>query len=158
MAALQGAWLRSQPRQPKEGLTIVSDSRDLIDKTDALLGRYRGNIKSNPESDFPVLTDIYSPRPLATENSASGVTGTSDIQAANYLDSREVREDLLVDEVLRLLAPHIDAALGDPLRERLDEHLRRALSALTGQVRIDIETLVRVAVSQAVDRALSEKK
>jgi len=139
----------------------VSDSRDLIDKTDALLGRYRGNSKSNPESDFPVLTDIYKQGQLPgspPQGSASGVPGKGCIPTANLSDSRELREAMLVDEILRLLAPHIDEALGDPLRERLDEHLRRALAALTGQVRIDIEALVRVAVSQAVNRAFSEKK
>ena len=139
----------------------MSDSRDLIDKTDALLGRYRGNSKSNPESDFPVLTDIYSQGQIPgspPQGSASSVPGTGGIPTANLSDSRELREAMLVDEVLRLLAPHIDEALGDPLRERLDEHLRRALAALTGQVRIDIEALVKAAVSQAVDRAFSEKK
>lgn len=139
----------------------MSDSRDLIDKTDALLGRYRGNSKSNPESDFPVLTDIYNQGQIPgspPQASANGVPGKGGIPAANLSDSRELREAMLVDEVLRLLAPHIDEALGDPLKERLDEHLRRALAALTVQVRIDIEALVRVAVSQAVDRAFSEKK
>ena len=139
----------------------MSDSRDLIDKTDALLGRYRGNAISNPESDFPLLTDIYDQPKSAyspPEGSAGGVAGNGGIPAANHPDSPEFREALLVDEVLRLLAPHIDEALGEPMRARLDEHLRRALAALTGQVRIDIETLVRVAVSHAVDRALSEKK
>ena len=135
----------------------MSDSRDLIDKTDALLGRYRGNTKSNPEDDFPVLTDIFDQRRLPV-SPPGGSDGENGIAAANHLDSRELDETLLVDEVLRLLAPHIEEALGDPLQERLDESLRRALAALTGQVRIDIEKLVRVAVSQAVDRALSEKK
>ena len=135
----------------------MSDSRDLIDKTDALLGRYRGNTKSNPESDFPVLTDIFDQRQLPI-SPPEGSTSKSGISTANHIDSRELHEAWLVDEVLRLLAPHIEEALGDPLRERLDEYLRTALAALTGQVRIDIEKLVRVAVSQAVDRALSEKE
>ena len=135
----------------------MSDSRDLIDKTDALLGRYRGNTKSNPEGDFPVLTDIVDQRQLPI-SPPEGSTGKNGISTANHIDSRELHEAWLVDEVLRLLAPHIEEALGDPLRERLDECLRTALAALTGQVRIDIEKLVRVAVSQAVDRALSEKE
>lgn len=139
----------------------MSDSRDLIDKTDALLGRYRGNAKPDPESDFPVLTDVYEQRQSPDsppEAAARGFAGKVDIAAAHPLDSRELREELLANEVLRQLVPYIEEALGDPLRERLDEHLRRALAALTGQVRIDIETLVRQAVSQAVDRVLSEKK
>ena len=139
----------------------MSDPRDLIDKTDALLGRYRGAPKTAPEIDFPVLTEVYDHRaapPSAPEVMASASTGNNAMPPAHAAESNAYREDLLVEDVLRRLAPHIDEALGLPLKERLDEHLRRALSALTGQVRIDIETLVRAAVSEAVDRALAERK
>ena len=143
----------------------MSDSRDLIDKTDALLGRYRGAQKSIAETDFPVLTEVFevavpaaAPAPASTP--APAPTAPMTAVARPPLQTAEppqFREDQLVEEVLRRLAPHIDEALGTPLKERLDEHLRRALTALTGQVRIDIETLVRVAVSEAVDRAMAEK-
>jgi hypothetical protein len=135
----------------------VSDSRDLIDKTDALLGRYRGNTRAIPESDFPLLTDVYDQSQLPI-SPPEGFAEKGGIPASTGIDPRELREAVLVDEILRLLAPHIEEALGDPLRDRLDECLRRALAALTEQVRIDIETLVRDAVSQAVDRATAEKR
>lgn len=128
----------------------------LIDKTDALLSRYRGAVNTNPDVDFPVLTEIYFPaatRSAITNTVADAVVPDSD---RHLFTDRPAMEDRIVQSVLKNLAPHIDAALGAPLKERLDEHLRRVLSALTGQVRIDIETLVRIAVTQAVDQALSE--
>jgi len=137
----------------------VSDARDLIEKTDALLGRYRGNSRFGPESDFPVLTDIYPQGPISgspAENSVVRKTGSDDKQAEQSTESPDFREDQLVAEVLRQLASHIDEVLGDPLRERIEEHLRNTLTTLTGQVQIDIENLVRVAVSQAVNRVISK--
>ena len=138
----------------------MNDSPDLIDKTDALLSRYRGNPISNQESDFPILTDIYDHHPLPVSPTISSVgdtTGTGENPTVEYSDSLKIREKLVVDEVLRKLAPHIDEVLGDPLRVRLDEQLRNTLTALTHQVHIDIETLVKAAVSQAVDHVVSKK-
>ncbi len=138
----------------------MSDARDLIDKTDALLSRYRGNSRFGLESDFPVLTEVYPQREVSESPSGiavSGNTGISEGPTGALPESPDFRVDLLVAEILRQLAPHIDEVLGEPLKERLEEHLRNALPALTEQVRIDIKNLVRVAVSQAVIGAGSKK-
>jgi hypothetical protein len=139
----------------------VSDSPDLIDKTDALLSRYRGNPKAGLESDFPVLTDVYSqPRSPGSPGdiAINRTTGTVENPAATIPDPLAPPEKLLVAEVLHQLAPYLGEMLGGPLRERLDEHLRVALTGFTSQLQIDVNTLVREAVAQAIDRVVSERK
>jgi len=134
----------------------VSDSNHLLDKTDALLGRYRGGANPAADADFPVLTEIVS---------APGIDPVG-LAAADFMESPRpevpaaagLPDDHLLQEVMRVLAPRIDEILGDPLKERLEDHLRSALQPLADQVRIDIEAMVRIAVSRAVEQVLSEKK
>jgi hypothetical protein len=133
----------------------VSDSDDILGKTDALLGRYRGAVKPAPDSDFPVLTEVIGEADLnagafpAEEVIPPRIQGT-------VADS--LSEDRILEEVLRALAPRIDEILGDPLKERLEDHVRNALQTLTDQMRLDVEALVRIAVSRAVEQVLSDKK
>lgn len=133
----------------------MSDPDDLLGKTDALLGRYRG-ARPSGEADFPVLTEVVSDPaagPAATFADAPDIA-----PAIGHAAVEAPPQDRLLQEVMLALAPKIEEILGDPLRERLEEHLRSTLQTLAGQVRIDLEALVRIAVSQAVERVLSEKK
>lgn len=139
----------------------MSDSPDLIDKTDALLSRYRGTPKASADSDFPVLTDVYCQTQaveLLPDVTVNGTTTAAENSVTSFPDSGAARADLLVQEIMHRLAPLLDEALGEPLRERIDQHLRVALSSLSNQIRIEIETLVRDSVTRAVDRVASERR
>lgn len=134
----------------------MSDSNDLLDKTDALLGRYRGGASHAVDGDFPVLTEIVSAQGIDPDDHAT--TDFTESPTPEVLPAASVPDDHLLQEVMRVLAPRIDEILGEPLKERLEDHLRSALQPLAGQVRIDIEAMVRIAVSRAVEQVLSEKK
>ena len=143
----------------------MSDSRDLIDKTDALLGRYRGAQKSIAETDFPVLTEVFevavpaaAPAPASTP--APAPTAPMTAVARPPLQTAEppqFREDQLVEEVLRRLAPHIDEALGTPLKERLDEHLRAADLVITGEGSLDRSSLMGKGPGEIAIRCRARK-
>jgi hypothetical protein len=134
----------------------VNDSDDLLDKTDALLGRYRGGSNHAPDADFPVLTEIVAAPGI--EATGFPVMEVMPPQAPKIPAAGNWQDDHLLQEVMRALEPRIEEILGDPLKERLEDHLRPLLDTLTSQIRIDIETLVRIAVSRAVEQVLSEKK
>jgi hypothetical protein len=132
----------------------VSDPDDILGKTDALLGRYRGGVKPATEGDFPVLTEVIGEADLAAGALAADDVIARRIQGAGV---EGVSDDRILQEVLRALAPRIDEILGDPLKERLEDHVRNMLQTLTDQMRMDVEALVRIAVSRAVEQVLSEK-
>jgi hypothetical protein len=134
----------------------VSDSGDLLDKTDALLGRYRGSVKPVLEADFPVLTDI-----IAESESAIGIAEVDSVIAPptqSPASADDLSEDRILQEVMLALAPRIESVLGDSMKERLEEHVRVTLQTLSEQLRLDVEAQVRIAVSRAVEQVLSDKQ
>src|SRR5258708_26199460 len=56
-------------------------------------------------------------------------------------------ERRLKQGILDAIGPHIAKFVEEPLRARLDAHLQRTLTALSAQVKTDIETLIRDAVA-----------
>lgn len=134
----------------------MSESGDLLDKADALLGRYRGGVKPAVETDFPVLTEI-----VGESGRDVGISGMEEViapptQRPGSVD--DISEDRILREVMLALAPRIESVLGDSMKERLEEHVRSMLQTLSDQLRLDIETLVRIAVSRAIEELLPDKK
>lgn len=95
-------------------------------------------------ADLPVLTEVVELAPPA-----SGIEGGS----LSPQDRRQLEEQLR-QRILSSIEPYLASFLDEPLRVRLEDHLRRALSALTSQVKADIDMLVQDAVSRAVKQAL----
>jgi hypothetical protein len=121
----------------------MSDPDDnLLGKADAFLKRYRTTAKPGKD-EVPVLTEVVtepgaSPAPAA---SATGLAG-ADLEALE----KRLRQSLL-DGV----GPYLKDFLEEPLRARIEDHLRRILAGLTEQIKADIDTLVRDAVARAVE-------
>ncbi len=116
----------------------MSDSKDIIEKTDAFLKRYHPSPKAKQE-DIPVLTDVVTePSPPAVE-----ATQPSTPQATPAKS--------LVDAAI----PRVIAALEGPLKQHIETHLGRVLPALTEQIRRDIEALVRETVARAVEQEIA---
>jgi hypothetical protein len=126
----------------------VSDPKDLLEKTDAFLKRYHPSPKAE-RADIPVLTDVVTePGPaLPTEGTAAesnaGVTAHPDF------------DPKLVKSLLDAIGPRVATILEQPLRERIEAHLKRALPALAEQIKLEIETLVREAVTRAIEQEIA---
>ena len=133
----------------------MSDSGDLLDKADALLGRYRGGVKSNIENDFPVLIEIVGE--FESDIGISHMDSTIAPPPQMPAPADDFSEDRILRDAMLALAPRIEAVLGDTMKERLEEHVRITLQTLSEQLRLDIETLVRIAVSRAIEDLLSDK-
>jgi hypothetical protein len=121
----------------------MSDSRDLFEKADALLGRYRG--ENRPDADFPVLTEVVEVLPAPGE-------GTRDRARMGEQQVEQLRARLL-----EKLQPDIEALVSSALeaaRPAVEEQLRVAASALLAQAESDVRARVREIVDQAVRETL----
>jgi len=121
----------------------VSDSDDLVRKTDAFLSRYRPSAIP-AQDDFPVLTEAVSSTAMAP---------FVDARTAGRLTETELREieQRLRQHLLDAIGPYVENSIEESLRVRLESHLQRALAAFTDQVRADVETLVHDAVARAIE-------
>ncbi|HEY7675408.1 MAG TPA: hypothetical protein VH867_09355 [Burkholderiales bacterium] len=126
----------------------MSDSKDLVEKADAFLKRYHPAPTSARE-DVPVLTEVVaeatpSPPPAgSTASTAPAKTQLTDLE-------QKLRQSLL-----DAIAPRVASILEEPLRIRVEAHLKRALPALADQIKLDIEALVRDAVARAVEQEVA---
>jgi hypothetical protein len=125
----------------------VSDSDDLVKKTDAFLSRYRPSTVP-AQSDFPVLTEAVGNITRAP---------SMDARTATRLTETEFQEieQKLRQQLLDAIGPYVENFLEESLRVRVESHLQRALAVFTNQVRADIETLVHDAVARAIELEIS---
>jgi hypothetical protein len=120
----------------------MSDPDDnLLGKADAFLKRYRSSAK--PEKDeVPVLTEIVAdPAAPSSPPAPAGAEGSE----------LEALEKRLRQSLLDAVGPYLTDFLEEPLRARIEDHLRRTLADLAKQLKADIDTLVRDAVARAVE-------
>ena len=130
----------------------MSDSDDLLGKADAFLKRYRPS--GTARSDVPVLTEIIAE---AAATPAHPPSGTAAQRASTGSDLLEL-EQRLKQSILDAIGPHIAKFVEEPLRARLDAHLQSALTALSAQVKTDIETMIRDAVARAVELEIARAR
>jgi hypothetical protein len=124
----------------------MSDSDDLLGKADAFLKRYHPS-SAAAQGDVPVLTEVVAEPAAAQAQPPSGTPAQGGSTGGELLEL----EKRLKQSILDAIGPHIAKFVEEPLRARLDAHLQRALSALSSQVKTDIETLIRDAVARAVE-------
>lgn len=125
----------------------MSDPKDVVEKADAFLKRYHP-AATTARDDVPVLTEI-----VAEPRSAlppSGATTPSQSAKTQLTDLEQKLRQSLLDAI----APRVASILEEPLRLRVEAHLKRALPALADQIKSDIEVLVREAVSRAVEQEI----
>jgi hypothetical protein len=111
----------------------MSDPKDIVDKADAFLGRYRSG-------DVPVLTDVVGgpdAPPPAAESAGPATAPLSEPQL------REI-ERQVTQRVLEAIQP------------ALAELLEPALRGLTEQIKAQAEAFVRAAVANALERELRQ--
>lgn len=122
----------------------MSEPEDLLGKADAFLKRYHPS-SAAAQHDVPVLTEVIetreAPAQPASAPAPSSVPSETDLAAL---------EQRLKQSILEAVASHVVKTVEDPLKERLDTHLQRVLIALSNQVKIDLEVLVREAVARAI--------
>jgi hypothetical protein len=120
----------------------MSEPEDLLGKADAFLKRYHPS-SAAAQHDVPVLTEVIETReaPAQPTPAPSSVPSETDLAAL---------EQRLKQSILEAVASHVVKTVEDPLKERLDTHLQRVLIALSNQVKIDLEVLVREAVARAI--------
>ena len=104
----------------------MSEPKDVVEKADALLGRYR-------PGDVPLLTDVVE---SATPSPAPAVP----LSEAQLRDL----ENRIIQRVLEAIQP------------ALAQLLEPALGALTEQVKAQAEAFVRAAVANALERELRQ--
>ena len=131
----------------------MSDSDDLLGKADAFLKRYRPS-GTAAQGDVPVLTEIIA-EPAATPAQPSSSAPAQRGSTGSELLELEQR---LKQSILDAIGPHIAKFVEEPLRARLDAHLQRALTALSAQVKTDIETMIRDAVARAVELEIARAR
>lgn len=136
----------------------MSDSRELLEKADALLGRYRQGAAGDPDIpvltevvEFPVLQREVQPEAQAVPVESARGRPSAARAAPGDLDRLEIE---IRTRVLGALRAEIASVLEEPLRVRLEDHFRRALTTLTGQLKLDIEALLDEAVDRAVKAEL----
>jgi hypothetical protein len=122
----------------------MSDPEDnLLGKADAFLKRYRSSAKPGID-EVPVLTEVVADPAapsLRSATSSADATGTE----------LEAMEKRLRQSLLDAVGPYLTDFLEEPLRARIEDHLRRTLAGLAEQIKADIDTLVRDAVARAVE-------
>jgi hypothetical protein len=126
----------------------MSDPKDLLEKTDAFLKRYHPSPRAD-RANIPVLTDVVTePAPaLPTEGAA-----TADSAAATEHPELDPK---LVKSLLDAIGPQVATILEEPLRARIEAHLKRVLPALTEQINLEIEALVRETVTRAIEQEIA---
>ena len=131
----------------------MSDSDDLLGKADAFLKRYHPS-GTAAQGDVPVLTEIIA-EPGATPAHPSSGAALQRGMAGSELPELERR---LKQCILDAIGPHIAKFVEEPLRARLDAHLQHALTALSAQVKTDIEAMIRDAVARAVELEIARAR
>ncbi|HYQ94135.1 MAG TPA: hypothetical protein VEP70_04815 [Burkholderiales bacterium] len=131
----------------------MSDSDDLLGKADAFLKRYHPS-GTAAQGDVPVLTEIIA-EPGATPAHPSSGAALQRGTAGSELPELERR---LKQGILDAIGPHIAKFVEEPLRARLDAHLQHALTALSAQVKTDIEAMIRDAVARAVELEIARAR
>ena len=131
----------------------MSDSDDVLGKADAFLKRYHPS-GTAAKSDVPVLTEIIA-EPGATPAHPSSGAAAQRGSSGSELPELEQR---LKQSILDAIGPHIAKFVEEPLRARLDAHLQHALTALSAQVKTDIETMIRDAVARAVELEIARAR
>jgi hypothetical protein len=123
----------------------MSDSDDLLGKADAFLKRYHPS-SAAAEGEVPVLTEVIESSAIPVQPSP----GTPGQGTSTNIELLEL-EHRLKQSILDAIGPHIAKFVEEPLRARIDAHLQRAMTALSAQVKTDIERLIREAVARAVE-------
>ncbi|MGB7541229.1 MAG: hypothetical protein WBM28_04335 [Burkholderiales bacterium] len=125
----------------------MSDSDDLVRKTDAFLSRYRPSA-APAQDDFPVLTEVVGNTAAArpVEAPAAGTLTETELQ--------EIKQKLR-QQLLDAIGPYVTNFLDESLRVRLESHLQRTLASFTDQVRADVEALVQESIVKAVEHAVT---
>ncbi len=131
----------------------MSDSDDLLGKADAFLKRYHPS-GTAAQGDVPVLTEIIAEPGATPAHSSSGAPA----QRASTGSELPELEQRLKQSILDAIGPHIAKFVEEPLRARLDAHLQRALTALSAQVKTDIEAMIRDAVARAVELEIARAR
>jgi len=131
----------------------MSDSDDLLGKADAFLKRYHPP-GTAAQGDVPVLTEIIAEPGATPAHSSSGAPA----QRASTGSELPELEQRLKQSILDAIGPHIAKFVEEPLRARLDAHLQRALTALSAQVKTDIEAMIRDAVARAVELEIARAR
>ena len=113
----------------------MSDPKDIVDKADAFLGRYRSG-------DVPVLTDVVAgpdaPPPAADSPGPAA--------AAEPLSESQLRE----------IERQVTQRVLEAIQPALAELLEPALRGLTEQIKAQAEAFVRAAVANALERELRQ--
>ena len=134
----------------------MSEPEDLLGKADAFLKRYHPS-SAAAQRDVPVLTEVIEThqapaQPVPTPTAAQ--VASSSPSEADLL----ALEQRLRQSILDAVASHVVQTIEEPLKERLDTHLQRVLIALSNQVKIDLEMLIREAVARAVDAEIARMR
>ena len=126
----------------------MSDSKDLVEKADAFLQRFHPS--SHPaRDDVPVLTEVVTePQMLPPQPQAAGASTQVKTEVQEL-------EQKLRQSLLDAIGPRVASILEEPLRVRVETHLRRVLPALTDQIKLDVEVLVREAVARAIEQEIA---
>ena len=131
----------------------MSDTDDLLGKADAFLKRYHPS-GAAAQGDVPVLTEVVAEPAAAPAHPSSGTPAQGSSTGGELLEL----EQRLKQSILDAIGPHIAKFVEEPLRARPDTHLQRALTALSAQVKTDIETLIRDAVARAVELEIARAR
>lgn len=126
----------------------MSDPKDLLEKTDAFLKRYHPSPRAERE-EIPVLTDVVTEPGPALPAEGAAVAGSAAATERPDLDPN------LVKSLLDAIGPRVAAILEEPLRASIEAHLKRALPALTEQIKLEIEIPVREAVTLAIEQEIA---
>ena len=131
----------------------MSDSDDLLGKADVFLKRYHPS-GAAAQGDVPVLTEVVAEPAVTTARPSPGTPAQGGSIGSELPDLEQRLKQIILDAI----GPHIAKFVEEPLRARLDAHLQRTLTALSAQVKTDIETLIRDAVTRAVELEIARAR
>ncbi len=130
----------------------MSDSDRLFQKADALLGRYRGDIRPTPQPDYPILTEVV--EKLADSPSEPAKRA---LQTAYSETDLQTLEASVMERVIRTLPALLAEISTQPQQAaRIRELLDHALRDLAEASRSTLQARVAALVSEAVQAAITE--
>ena len=131
----------------------MTEPDDLLEKADAFLKRHHPS-GTAAKGDVPVLTEIIAEPAATPPHSTPGTAAPRGSTGSELLEL----EQRLKQSILDAIGPHIAKFVEEPLQARLDAHLQRALTALSAQVKADIEAMISDAVARAVELEIARAR
>jgi hypothetical protein len=136
----------------------MSESEDLFDKADALLGRYRGEPGKASEADFPILTEIVESPTIAAEAPAGKTMDALPHRAGISEEAAHEISRHLVETLRQSIDEALEASFGTAAMQHLQQEIGRVVQQVLTDAGARAASRIQEDIEVAVGQALTEMK